>query len=356
MIAPAAARNYSLTGPDSGPGFTHAGWYASPVPRKRMKELMKRSDRAGLRDFGLWAGLTVALGTLLIWVWGSIWAWPVALVYGVLYASGAESRWHEYGHGTPLRTRWMNDAIYQLASFMSLKNPVLWRWSHARHHTDTMIVGRDSEIAFPRPPSLLNWILNLLHAVATTKELWKSLRLTVGLLSEDQKGFLPESERPKAFRAARIHIGIMIITGFTAIALGSWLPVVLIGGPTFYGSWLHHVMATTQHAGLAEDVPDHRLNSRTVLLNPVFRFIYSNMNFHVEHHMYPMVPFYNLPALYEEIREDCPPAYPSLWTCYREIVPAVIRQQTDFNHYVRRPLPAGAGPTPAYQRPLIAAE
>ena len=87
MTAPAFARDYRLTGAESGPGFAHAEWYASPVPRKRMKELMKRSDRAGLIDFGLWAGLTIAFGALLIWVWGSVWAWPVALVYGVLYPS-----------------------------------------------------------------------------------------------------------------------------------------------------------------------------------------------------------------------------------------------------------------------------
>ena len=45
----------------------------------------------------------------------------------------------------------------------------------------------------------------------------------------------------------------------------------------------------TQHLGLAEDVLDHRLNSRTVYMNPFFRFVYWNMNYHVEHHMFPMV-------------------------------------------------------------------
>ncbi len=32
--------------------------------------------------------------------------------------------------------------------------PTLWRWSHVRHHTDTIVVGRDPEIVFPRPSSL----------------------------------------------------------------------------------------------------------------------------------------------------------------------------------------------------------
>ena len=130
---------------------------------------------------------------------------------------------------------------------------------------------------------------------------------------------------------------------------------MLVGLPTAYGSWLHHLMATTQHAGLAEDIPDHRMNSRTVQMNPVFRFIYSNMNYHVEHHMYPMVPFYALPALHEEIKHDCPPAYPSLWAAYREMIPAIIKQQRDPCHYIQRPLPEGAHPTPLFIRPTLAA-
>ena len=46
----------------------------------------------------------------------------------------------------------MNNVVYQIASFMIMRNPVTWRWSHARHHTDTIIVGRDPEIAAMRPP------------------------------------------------------------------------------------------------------------------------------------------------------------------------------------------------------------
>ena len=30
-------------------------------------------------------------------------------------------------------------------------------------------------------------------------------------------------------------------------------------------------------------------------MNPVSRFIYWNMNYHVEHHMFPMVPYHALP-------------------------------------------------------------
>jgi fatty acid desaturase len=67
------------------------------------------------------------------------------------------------------------------------------------------------------------------------------------------------------------------------------------------------------------------------------------MNYHIEHHMFPMVPFYRLPALHAMIRDDCPPAYPSLWAAWREIIPALIHQRRDPSWYVVRRLPEGAG-------------
>ena len=104
------------------------------------------------------------------------------------------------------------------------------------------------------------------------------------------------------------------------------------------------VYGFTQHAGMGENVLDHRLNTRTVKMCAVNRFLYWNMNYHVEHHMFPMVPYYRLPELHEEIEHDCAPVYPSLWAAYKEIIPAVLRQLRDQEYYVRRELLPGAAP------------
>jgi fatty acid desaturase len=43
-------------------------------------------------------------------------------------------------------------------------------------------------------------------------------------------------------------------------------------------------------------------------MNPVSRWIYWNMNYHVEHHMFPMVPYHALPRLHALIkRRPAPP-------------------------------------------------
>jgi fatty acid desaturase len=344
----AAVRDYSIVGPENAAaearGLASATWYASPIPRKQMKELMRRSDGPAIRDTLIWFAALAVFGGLGVALWGTWWAVPAFAIYGVLYGSASDSRWHECGHGTAFKTRWMNDVVYQIACFMVLREPTPWRWSHTRHHTDTIIVGRDPEIAVPRPPDLVGIMLSLLALKSGPKELRKVLLHVTGRLDAAERTYIPESEWPKVFRTARIWVAIYVAVIALSVGMHSWLPVMLVGLPSFYGAWLYLVFGLTQHAGLAEDTLDHRLNCRTVYMNPVLRFLYWNMNYHVEHHMFPMVPFHALPALHEAMRADTPTPYPGLWSAYREIIPALLRQRRDPTYHVVRTLPQGATP------------
>ena len=357
---------YSLASPENraavDAGLAGATWFRSAVPRKRMKELIRRSDYPAVRDTVIWFGLILgfaALGIALWTGWHSWWAVPFFLAYGILYGSTSDSRWHEAGHGTAFRTRWMDEGLYQVASFMIMRDPTTWRWSHTRHHTDTLIVGRDPEIAVMRPARLARLLANLIGLVDVPQAFALMARHAAGRLTAEEADYVPEPERPKVYRTARIDLAIYAVTVALAIGFRSWLPVVLIGGPRFYGACLFYVYGFTQHAGMGENVLDHRLNTRTVKMCVVNRFLYWNMNYHVEHHMFPMVPYYRLPELHEEIRHDCAPVYPSLWAAYKEIIPAVLHQLRDQEYYVRRELLPGAAPfhepTPAsdgHARPL----
>ena len=119
---------------------------------------------------------------------------------------------------------------------------------------------------------------------------------------------------------------------------------MLIGLPRLYGAWHHVLTGLLQHGGLADNVIDHRLNSRTVYMNPVSRFIYWNMNYHVEHHMFPMVPYHALPRLHAMIKHDLPAPNPSMWHGYREMIPAFLRQLRNEDYFLKRDLPATARP------------
>jgi fatty acid desaturase len=238
----------------------------------------------------------------------------------------------------------MNDAVYQLACFMIMRNPVTWRWSHTRHHTDTIIVGLDPEISVMRPPDLLRVVLNFFGILDAWRAMSDMVRNALGNISAEEKTFIPETERPKAIRAARIWAAIYAATIAAAIAMGSILPLMLVGLPRLYGAWHHVMTGLLQHGGLADNVTDHRLNSRTVLMNPVSRFIYWNMNYHIEHHMFPMVPYHALPRLHDMIKHDLPKPNPSILDGYREMIPAFLRQLRNEDYFLKRELPASAKP------------
>jgi len=353
--ARAAPRDYGLTGEGADRaralGLSNAEWYQTEVPRKVMKELMQRTDGPGIRDTALWFALLGLSAWGGIALWGSWWAVPFWIVYGLMYGSVSDNRWHETQHGTAFRTPWMNKAIYQLSSFMVVRNPVIWHWSHVRHHTDTIITGRDPEISCKRPPDMLRLIL----AYAGVYDMFSSMaalaRHARGVLNADEKDYTPESEWPKAILAARIHMAIHAATLLAVVVMlaqgygwASAIPVLLIGGPRIYGCWHLLMTALIQHCGMSDNVIDHRLNTRTVYMNPISRWIYWNMNYHVEHHMFPMVPFHALPKLHEAIKHDLPAPNPSILDAYREAIPAVRRTLRDPDYTIRKPLPPTARP------------
>ncbi len=355
MAAGTTNRDYSLVGPNSRlaeeHGLASAEWYLCPIPRKRLKELMQRRDGPAIRDTVIWFALLAITGAGGYLTWGTWWCVPAFMAYGVIYGSSSDSRWHECGHGTAFKTRWMNDVIYQVASFMVLREPTPWRWSHSRHHTDTIIVGRDPEIAAPRPPNLLAIALNFLALWSGPMEFRKLILHSLGRLTPEEQTYIPAEEWPKVYRTARIWVAIYVAVITCAVVMRSILPLMFIGLPSFYGGWLVVVFGLTQHAGLAEDVLDHRLNCRTVYMNPVSRYLYWNMNYHIEHHMFPTVPYHALPALHEEMKSETPPPYKGLWEAYREIIPALLRQVKDPTYFVQRTLPTTAQPLTQPQLP-----
>jgi fatty acid desaturase len=350
-----SGRDYGLTGAGAADarakGLVNAEWYRTEVPRKVLKDLMKRRDGPGIRDTAIWFSLLAVSASGGIALWGSWAAVPFWIVYGLMYGSVADSRWHETSHGTAFRSDWMNRVIYHLTSFMVVRNPVIWQWSHARHHTDTIITGRDPEISCKRPPNLLRLILSY----AGVYDMFHSMRAlaghALGRIGEDEKDYTPETEWPRAILSARIHIaihGTTLLATIWMLASGQgWaaaIPFLLVGGPRIYGCWHLLMTALIQHCGMSDNVVDHRLNTRTVYMNPVSRWIYWNMNYHVEHHMFPMVPYHALPKLHETIKYDLPAPNPSIWDAYREAVPAVLRQARDPDFVIRKPLPPTAQP------------
>ena len=340
---PSLKLDYSLVGENSTlaveRGLAEADWYQFAIPRGTLHALLERRDGPAIRNTILWFALIFGSGFATCVLWGSWWAVLPYIIYSVLYASTSDSRWHETGHGTAFKTDWMNNAFYEIASFMVMRESTVWRWSHTRHHSDTIIVGRDPEIAAPRPPDIRKMIMSFFNLGNYPKYFQHTVMHSFSHMSAEEKTFIPEAEFPKVFRKARVYLCIYTTVIGLSLYSRSLLPLMLVGLTNLFGTWLMVVYGLTQHAGLAENVLDHRLNCRTVYMNPVHRFLYWNMNYHVEHHMFPLVPFHALPKLHEAVKDDCPKPYPSLFAAWREIVPTVLKQVKDPAYHVKRRLP-----------------
>ena len=348
LARPPAKLDYSLTGENSHlaveRGLAEADWYQCPVPRETMRKLLERRDGPAIRDTLLWFALIIGSGWATWALWGTWWAILPYTLYVVLYASTSDSRWHEAGHGTAFKTDWMNNALYEIASFMVMRESTVWRWSHTRHHSDTIIVGRDPEIAVPRPPDIKALVLSFFNILGYRNYFKHLLLHAFGRMDAAEKTYIPETEFPKIHLRARICLAIYAAVIALSIHTGSILPLLLVGLANLAGSWLMPIYGYTQHAGLAENVLDHRLNCRTVHMNFVNRYLYWNMNFHLEHHMFPLVPYHALPRLHAAVKDDMPTPYPSLLAAWREIIPAVLRQVKDPAYHVKRRLPTPRAP------------
>lgn len=346
LAKPILKLDYTLTGVNSTlaieKGLAEAEWYQCSVPRGTMRRLLERRDGPAIANTLLWFALIAGSGYATYALWGSAWALLTYAIYTVLYASTSDSRWHETGHGTAFKTDWMNNTLYEIASFMVMRESTVWRWSHTRHHSDTIIVGRDPEIAVPRPTDVKAVAMAFFNLGVYPKYFPQIVRHAFGRISADEKTYIPQMEFAKIVRRARVYVAIYAMVLALAVYTRSILPLLFVGLPNLFGSWLMVVYGLTQHAGLAENVLDHRLNCRTVYMNPVHRFLYWNMNYHIEHHMYPLVPFHALPQLHEAIKDDCPAPYPSLFAAWREIVPALMKQRRDPAYHVKRKLPQAA--------------
>lgn len=346
LATPPQHLDYSLTGENATRaverGLAEADWYQCPVPRAEMRKLLERRDGPAIRDTIIWFAIIFGSATATIALWGSGWALIPYLIYAVIYGSTSDSRWHESSHGTAFKTDWMNNVLYEIASFMVMRESTLWRWSHTRHHSDTIIVGRDPEIAAPRPPDLKAIALGFFNFGVYPLYFGKLFRHAFGRMSDDEKTFIPASEFSKIYFKARIALAIYATSIGLAIGLGTILPLLFVGFANIFGTWLMPIYGLTQHAGLAENVLDHRLNCRTVYVSFIHRYLYWNMNYHVEHHMFPLVPYHALPRLHDLVKADMPRPYPSLFAAWREIIPTLLRQVKDPAYHIKRKLPPPA--------------
>ncbi len=138
---------------------TNAASSGVKLDKKTLQAVARRSDRPGLIYLAEWlAGL--AAGGLLVWAGlGTAWIWPAMLVFGTILTVPAYALSHETAQGTAFRTRWLNEAVFWLTSFLYMEEPLHRRYTYTNHRTFTWHVGKDSQMPFDTPMDFKGWFL-----------------------------------------------------------------------------------------------------------------------------------------------------------------------------------------------------
>jgi fatty acid desaturase len=324
------------------PRIAEPDWYVVPIERSQLRALQNRTNYRGLIRVAIYLLLLALFARLAVAGLGIGWTVLFFILYGSVYTY-SDSIEHETHHRTAFRNIYLNAVVHWIAGVLTFKEAIRDRWVHARHHTYTQYRGVDFEFMFNRPPNIFLGMLNVLFGVvATVRFLGYTARDAIyplAPMSKPTRTCVPVTEYRKASWSARAKLTCYLGVIGLAIGLHVWWPILFLFGARMVSAY-HGAVSVVHHSGLAEDVPDWRLNTRSVLVNPITRLLHWNMNFHLEHHMFPTVPFHSLPRLHNLIGPACPPPYKSTVSAWREMLPALMKQRGVPDYFVQRSLPA----------------
>ena len=313
-------------------------WYRCEIDRALLKSLSRRTNWHGLVYLFYFIALLIITGFLVLSSVGTLWSIPAFLLYGGIWVF-ATSVVHETSHGTAFRNRALNETVFFLSGFMVQQTSCLARYTHARHHSHTMLVGEDPEILLTNPMTWRDFIVKELIDLGSIWYFVKAIAaLAIGRPTQDAADCIPAAAMRRAVIEAQAYMLGYLAIIFWSLAAQSWLPVLMLILPRVLGAPVHGVMLATQHIGMAQDIPDHRHTTRTMIVNPVLRMLYWNMNYHIEHHVFSQIPFHALPALHEAVRDQCPPPTQGIGRALIEIATTINRQRQEPTYTTPRPL------------------
>lgn len=269
--------------------------FLSAVPVALREEMTRATNREGLQHLALHVGLILGVGALI--GFGVPGWWALIPVQGVLIISLFTLE-HEATHRTPFASVGLNDWAGRLAGFLILLPFEWFRYFHLAHHRWTNLPGKDPELASEKPGSLRDWVIHV-----SGLPYWGSeLRLMAALVAGRVTGeYVPEGAKARVVREAR---GMALFYALAVLSL-IWTPVLLWVWvlPVLLGQPFLRLYLLAEH-GDCPRVANMFENTRTTFTNRLVRFLAWNMPYHVEHHVWPAVPFHRLPELHQMMREE----------------------------------------------------
>jgi fatty acid desaturase len=263
------------------------------IPREkkaRIRALHRLNPRWNLKILAF-AGIWAAAGT------AALHTASLPLRLGCYFLIGATIQglvilMHEGVHRILFRNRLLNRWVAFACGVPALLSVTAYRVGHLPHHRYERGPGDPDELEnFSRRPRVVALLLLLTLALGDLYGLYR-----VGPLNA-WRG--TRAER----RAVLVEYGLIGALFVTAVAL---LPTTALLHlwvfPALVARQLTNVRTVAEHA-LTEHA-NRFTATRTVLSNRFVSFFMCNLNYHIVHHLYPGVPWYNLPALHRLLADE----------------------------------------------------
>ena len=216
---------------------------------------------------------------------------------------------HEGVHGTIHKNILVNNFIGSLSGYIVLQTMAGYRVLHLKHHKYLNINGD--------PGLLKTYVSNKFIIVAME---WGYLLFGyVAFLSIiPYQGFKQGTKKDKVLIIKDL-IFIFLISGLIIKFLPlSWL----IHGwliPMIFVHFMMNIRGMSQHLML-EDHHDPYNGARTIIAHPIVDFFLCNENYHIEHHLYPSIPWYNLKKVHSLIQRELNEKNSTIIFSFREFI------------------------------------
>jgi fatty acid desaturase len=247
------------------------------------------------------------------------WPHPIMFVLAVVVLGGRQLAlavlMHEAAHGTLFRTRWLNERFADLTCAAPVwSDTARYRRHHLAHHAHTG-TDRDPDLslALVEPMSrgsLARKIARDLLGLTGIKRVIGLVLIDLELLAFDVSGRarrLPR--RGFAFHAAAgaRHLWRPVLTNVLLAALAGWTYLAWVVAYLTTFSLVVRVRSLAEHAGMARG-DDPLRNTRSTHANVLARAVFAplHVNYHLEHHVLPTVPWFRLPALHRKLATVIP--------------------------------------------------
>lgn len=227
---------------------------------------------------------------------------------------------HEAVHGTLSRNGWLNAVMGSVCAIPVLQNYSAYKVLHLCHHQH---LGEDGDPDHYANYTRWSWMIFSMN--------WA--RLLVGypvyIVAIPILGFKHGDARARAgillealVTAALITLVILSPIPAAWILHGWLIPMLII-------NTLVNIRGMSQHT-LLEHADDEVRGTRSILTVPVVRFFMCNENYHLEHHLYPGVPWHHLPqvhaALADDLRKQGAPYIPSYGSFVMEFIRGSLKR------------------------------